>query len=42
VTFSLAASIPHTLVRGQTEPIFMGWRKKFDNAAAVNEGLPAP
>ena len=42
VTFTLTASIPHTVVLGQTEPIFMGWRKKFDNAAAVNEGLPAP
>jgi hypothetical protein len=27
---------------GQTEPVFIGWRKRYDNAAAVNEGLPAP
>ena len=42
VTFTLTASVPHTVACGQTEPIFMGWRKKFDNAAAVNEGHPAP
>ena len=42
VTFTLTASVPHTVVCGQMEPIFMGWRKKFDNAAAVNEGHPAP
>ncbi len=42
VTFTLTASVPHTVAVGQTEPIFIGWRKKYDNAAAVNEGLPAP
>ena len=42
VTFTLTASVPHTVVIGQTEPIFLGWRKKYDNAAAVNEGNPAP
>ena len=42
VTFTLTASVPHTVVTGQTEPLFMGWRKVYDNAAAINEGLPAP
>lgn len=42
VTFTLTASVPHAVVQGQTEPLFMGWRKKLDNASAVNEGLPAP
>jgi hypothetical protein len=42
VTFTLVASVPHTVAVGQTEPVFMGWRKRYDNAAAVNEGLPAP
>ena len=42
VTFTLVASVPHTVAVGQTEPIFIGWRKRYDNAAAVNEGLPAP
>ena len=42
MTFTLVASVPHTVAVGQTEPIFIGWRKKYDNAAAVNEGLPAP
>ncbi len=42
VTFTLTASVPHTVVTGQTEPLFLGWRKKYEAAAAVNEGLPAP
>ena len=42
VTFTLTASVPHTVVMGQTEPVFMGWRKRYEAAAAVNEGLPAP
>ena len=42
VTFTLTASVPHTVVVGQTEPLFLGWRKRWDNTAAVNEGLPAP
>ena len=31
-----------TLVSLRTEPVFLGWRKKYDNVAAVNEGHPAP
>lgn len=42
VTFTLTASVPHNTVIGQTEPIFMGWRKRYDNVAAVNEPVPAP
>ena len=42
VTFALAASVDPVPVCGQTEPVFMGWRKIYDNAAAVNEGRPAP
>lgn len=42
VTFTIVASSPHTVVMGQTEPIFIGWRKRYDNAAAVNEAIPAP
>ncbi len=42
VTFTLTASVPHTIVIGQTEPLFLGWRKKYEAAATVNEGLPAP
>ncbi len=42
VRFTLSASVPHVVVMGQTEPIFMGWRKRHEAAAAVNEGGPAP
>ena len=42
VTLTLTASVPHAVVIGQTEPVFMGWRKIYDNAAAINEGHPAP
>ena len=42
VTLTVMGSVPHTVVTGQTEPVFMGWRKIYDNAAAVNEGHPAP
>ncbi|MBP3572825.1 MAG: alginate lyase family protein [Clostridia bacterium] len=42
VTFTLVASVPHTVAVGQTQPIFIGWRKRYDNAAAVNEAIPAP
>ncbi len=42
VTFTITASVPHTVVVGQTEPVFMGWRKMYEAAAAVNEGRPAP
>lgn len=42
VTFTLTASVPYTVVIGQTEPIFIGWRKMYEAAAAVNEALPAP
>ena len=42
VTLTLIASVPHTVAVGQTEPLFLGWRKRYDNAAAVNEAVPAP
>ena len=42
VTFVLTASLPHTTVIGQTTPLFLGWRKKYENTSALNEGLPAP
>ena len=42
VSLTVMGSVPHTVVMGQTEPVFMGWRKIYDNAAAVNEGHPAP
>ncbi len=42
VTFTLTASVPHTVVTGQTEPVFMGWRKRYEAATAANEPVPAP
>ena len=42
VTFEILASVPHTVVIGQTTPLFMGWRKRDSGALATNQGLPAP
>ena len=42
VSLSIIASEPHGIVIGREEPIFMGWRKRYEVSDACNSAVPAP
>jgi hypothetical protein len=42
VSFTILSTEPHSLVIGQTHPLFMGWRKLRDTVEANLEYRPAP